>query len=99
MRDKYLDLAGELKKIIAIAILIGAFVTVRKGKKNGKMRGRIEITQTTALLRGGPRGVMVKVLDCGIVLSEFELQSRYYVYFQTNTLGKGMSLLILPPIG
>ena len=23
---------------------------------------------------------MVKVLDCGIVVSEFELQSRYYVH-------------------
>ena len=32
--------------------------------------------------RGCPRGVMVKELDCRIVL-----QSRYY--FQTNTLGKG----------
>ena len=38
-----------------------------------------------------PRGVMVKGLDCGIVL-----QLCYYVYFRTNTLGKGMSPLILP---
>ncbi len=27
--------------------------------------------------RGCPRGVMVKAMDCGIVVSEFELQSRY----------------------
>ena len=40
--------------------------------------------------RGCPRGVMVKAMDCGIVLSEFELQSRYYVHFRANTLGKGM---------
>ena len=46
-----------------------------------------------------PRGVMVKVMDCGIVISEFELQSRYYVHFRTNTLGKGMNPLILPAIG
>ena len=39
---------------------------------------------------GGPRGVMVKVIDCGIVISEFELQLRYYVPFRTNTLGKAM---------
>ena len=27
---------------------------------------------------GCPRGVMVKAMDCGIVVSEFVLQSRYY---------------------
>ena len=37
---------------------------------------------------GGPRGVMVKEMDCRIVVSEFVLQSRYYIHFQTNTLGK-----------
>ena len=29
---------------------------------------------------GCPRGVMVKAMDCGIVVSEFKLQSRYYVH-------------------
>ena len=48
---------------------------------------------------GGPRGVMVKVLDFGIVVREFVLQSRYYVHFRANTLGKGMSPLILPAMG
>ena len=43
-----------------------------------------------------PRGVMVKAMDCGIVVREFVLQSRYYVYFRANTLGKGMNPLILP---
>ena len=42
-----------------------------------------------------PHGVMVKAMDCGIVVSEFELQSRYYVHFRANTLGKGMNPLIL----
>ena len=45
---------------------------------------------------GCPRGVMVKAMDCGIVVSEFVLQSRYYIHFRANTLGKGMDLLILP---
>ena len=45
--------------------------------------------------RGCPRGVMVKAMNSGIVVSEFVLQSRYYVHFWTNTLGKGMNLLIL----
>ena len=49
------------------------------------------------LLRGRPRGVMVKAMNCGIVVREFILQSRYYVHFRTNTLGKGMNPLILPP--
>ena len=31
---------------------------------------------------------MVKSLNYEI--NEFELQSRYYVHFQTNTLGQGM---------
>ena len=44
-------------------------------------------------------GVMVKAMDCGIVVSEFELQLRYYVDFQTNILGKGMNPLILPAMG
>ena len=44
-------------------------------------------------------GVTVKVLDCVIVVREFELQSRYDVNFRTNTLGKGLNPLILPPMG
>ena len=42
---------------------------------------------------------MVKVMDYEIVVNEFVLQSRYYVHFQTNTLGKGMNPLILPAMG
>ena len=45
--------------------------------------------------RGCPRGVMVKAMDCRIVVSEFEFQSRYYVHIRANTLGKGMNPLIL----
>ena len=48
---------------------------------------------------GCPCGVMVKAMDCGIVVSEFVFQSRYYVHFRANTLGKGMNPLILPAMG
>ena len=48
---------------------------------------------------GCPRGVMVKAMDCGIVVCEFVLQSRYYVHFRANTLGKGMNPIILPAMG
>ena len=49
--------------------------------------------------KGYPRGVMVKALDWGIVVREFEFHLRYYVHFQTNTLGKGTKPLILPSMG
>ena len=42
-------------------------------------------------------GVMVKAMNYGIVVREFVLQSRYYVHFRANTLGKDMNPLILPP--
>ena len=32
-------------------------------------------------------------------VSEFVLQSRYYVHFQANALGKGMNTLFLPAMG
>ena len=59
------------------------------------LRGRNVIHREPASFR--PRGVMVKAMHCGIVVREFVLQSRYYVHFRANTLGKGMNPLILPP--
>ena len=56
----------------------------------------IQILCTLYILWGCPRGVMVKAMDGGIVVSEFVLQLRYYVHFRVNTLGKGMNPLILP---
>ena len=57
-KDKYLDLAGELKKklcnmkVTIIPIVIGAFGTVTKGLLKGledlKVGGRVETTQITA---------------------------------------------------
>ena len=44
-------------------------------------------------------GAMVKALDCGIVVREFELQSRYHVQFRTNNFRKGMKPSILPVMG
>ena len=35
---------------------------------------------------------MAKVLDCGVKVSEFKLQSHYYIHFQTNTLGEKYAL-------
>ena len=59
-RDKYLDLAREVKKqwnmkVTVIPIIIGALGTIIKelvqGLEDMEKRGRVEIIQTTALLR------------------------------------------------
>ena len=59
-RDKYLDLARELKKlwnmkVTKIPFVIGAFGTVTKGLLKGledlEVGGRVETIQTTALLK------------------------------------------------
>ena len=42
---------------------------------------------------------MVKAMDCGIVVSEFVLRSRYYDHFRVDTLGKVTNPLILPAMG
>ena len=53
-------------------------------------------TNQEKFFRGGcPHGAMIKAMDCGIVVSEFVLESRYYVHFQAITLGEGMNPLIL----
>ena len=41
----------------------------------------------------------LKMLDCSIEVSKFELQSCYYVYFQTNTLGERYELTYPPSYG
>ena len=46
-----------------------------------------------------PRSVVSNVLDCDIVVSEFELQWHPYVHFWTNTLVKGMTPLISQAMG
>ena len=59
-KDKYLDIGRELKKlwnmqVTIILIVIGAFGTVTKGLLKGledlEVGGRVEIIQTTTLLR------------------------------------------------
>ena len=48
-------------------------------------------------MEGSLRRLMANVLDCEIVLREFELQLSC-IHFQTNTLGKGMNTLIPQPV-
>ena len=46
-----------------------------------------------------PCSVVSNVLDCDVIVSEFELQKNYYIHFWINTLRKGMNLLIPPAMG
>ena len=46
-----------------------------------------------------PRGGAANVLDYDSAASDFELQSRNYVYFRTNTPEKDMNPLIPPTMG
>ena len=77
-KDKYLDLARELKKklwnmeVTIIPIVIGAFGTVTKGLLKGLVDledgERVESIQITALLRTA--GILRRVLEtCGDMLS------------------------------
>ena len=54
----------------------------------------IYIYISVSIFGGSARDVMTKVPENDIVVSEFALQSRYNIYFRTNTLGKDMSPLI-----
>ena len=83
-KDKYLDLARELKKlwnmkVTIIPIVIGAFSTVTKGLINGledlEVGGREETIQTTTLLRtAGKPGRALKLI--------WKLwRSKYYYYY------------------
>ena len=41
------------------------------------------------------RSVVANELGCDIVVCEFELQSYYYVHYQTKIIWKGMNPLII----
>ena len=48
-------------------------------------------------VKRGPHGEVANVLDCDIVVSEFELQLRYYIHFRTNTHGGKVWLPLSSP--
>ena len=43
---------------------------------------------------GSHHGVEANLLDCDIIVNEFELHSLYYAHFRINNLGKSMNPLI-----
>ena len=78
-------------------------IVKKRNKKGLKYEGHLKKSNfysvRKVIARRYPRGVMVKAMDCGIVVREFVFQSRYYVHFRANTLGKGMNPVILPAMG
>ena len=79
-KDKYLDLARELKKlwnmkVTIVPIVIGALGTITKGLLKGlevlKVGGRVETIQTTALLR-----ILRRVLETWGDLLSLKLQCK-----------------------
>ena len=81
MRDKYLDLARELKKlwnmkVTIIPIVIGAFGTVTKvllkGLEDLEVGDRVETIQTTALLKNAR--ILRRVLETWWDLLSLNLQ-------------------------
>ena len=80
-KDKYLDLARELKKVwnmklTIVPIVIGALGTITKwllkGLENLEVGGRVETIQTTALVRTAR--ILWRVLESWGDLLSFELQ-------------------------
>ena len=77
------------KMVLLLLLLIHNMVLLLRVRVNlGVMakEGYFRLTRSPELKEGCPRGVRVKATDCGIVVSEFVLQSRYYVHFRVNTL-------------
>ena len=79
-KDKYLNLARELKKlwnmkVTIIPTVIGAFGTVTKGLLKGlKVGGRMESIQTTTLLRTAR--ILRRILETWRVLLSLKLQRK-----------------------
>ena len=46
------------------------------------------------IVAGESPGVKANVWECSLEVNEFELQSRSYVHFRTNTQGKGLKPFI-----
>ena len=58
-----------------------------------------EFYMQASLNKGVGNGIVVKMLDRDIVMSEFEFWFRYYIHFWTNALGKTLNPFYLPAMG
>ena len=64
----------------------------KERKKKDRLRNKVQQKKKiNERLRWSLRGVIANALDCGHEVNEFELQSRYYVFFRIYTLVQGMN--------
>ena len=73
--------------------MTGTTIPGQRGTGRNGNKWVLDIAQIS--LVGSVCNVMANVLDCDNIVSEFELQSCYYVHFRTNALGKNINPLIL----
>ena len=86
---------------VCIILLFESFILLKTNPAYWSLFVMVDsgVTLKWSILGWGCPRVMVKVLDCGIIVREFVLQSRYYIHFRANTLGTGMNPFILPAMG
>ena len=65
-------------------------ITIGQSSYNIYSNNIMKFQESTPLLNAHTKLIVCTsyVLDCNIVVSVFELQSRYYIHFRTNTLDK-----------
>ena len=78
---------NDVRWLLSLLYRFSAFFSSKTGSSQILLTGRVCVYVYVFILktikfyrRGCPRGVMVKAMDCRIVVSEFKLQSRYYVH-------------------
>ena len=79
-----------------LEVIVPSFLCVWKWMPCRRIRKVLQSRDSFLVGEGGPCSVMVTANHCGIVVSEFVLQSRHYVHFWANTLVIVMNPLILP---
>ena len=95
---KYISFIFQIDLFKKDLYLIGPYAK-RKKKKEKNFKKQLnkkctyKHTMITVLRVVVPHGVVAKMLDCFVVVSEFKLQSCYYIHFWTNNVGKGMNPL------
>ena len=74
-------------------------VYLKKKMPTAKKRTCYSTPSSLTHLAGNSRGAVARMLDCDIDVTKFEPELRYYIHFQTDTLGKAINTFILRAVG
>ena len=99
VRVKYINRAKKKKKFEELIIILSQQLKLQVSILIQIICIQLYVFKYSCLIRGNPLDVVANMLDCNILVSEFELLSRYYDYFRTDTLEKGMNPFIPPAMG